>query len=97
MAEPLVNFLIVGGQRCGSTALWHYLRQHDDICVAEPKELHFFDRPDPPPGGFGSQAARREYHASFTSYGGQPAVPSVFIFSTRNGTSRSGLRSALVS
>ncbi len=49
MLERKVDFLIVGAQKCGTTALAHFLRQHPGIHVAgstldEQRSLHFFDR-----------------------------------------------------
>ena len=41
-----LDFLIVGAQKSGTTALAHFLGQHPDICMAEPKECHVFDDPD---------------------------------------------------
>lgn len=38
-----VDFLIVGAQKSGTTALWAYLRLHPEICMAGRKEVHFFD------------------------------------------------------
>ncbi len=38
-----VSFLVCGAQKCGTTALDSYLRQHPDICMASHKELHYFD------------------------------------------------------
>ncbi|EKO3677105.1 sulfotransferase [Vibrio metschnikovii] len=40
------NLFILGGQKCGTTALAHFLAQHPDIAVAEGKEAHIFDCPD---------------------------------------------------
>lgn len=39
-----VNFLFLGGDKCGSTWLDFILRQHPDVCLANTKELFFFDR-----------------------------------------------------
>ena len=39
-----VNFLICGTQRGGTTALYHWLQQHPEICWATKREVHFFDR-----------------------------------------------------
>jgi hypothetical protein len=39
----LVNFLIVGTQKGGTTALAQFLSSHPQICVAPAKEVHFFD------------------------------------------------------
>ena len=38
-----VEFLVVGVQKGGTTALDYYLRQHPEICMASRKEVHFFD------------------------------------------------------
>lgn len=40
----LVDFLVCGTQKGGTTALDCYLRQHKQICMANVKEVHFFDR-----------------------------------------------------
>jgi hypothetical protein len=39
----LVNFLIVGTQKGGTTALAKFLSTHPQICIAPVKEVHFFD------------------------------------------------------
>ncbi len=41
-----VDFIICGTQKGGTTALDHYLRLHPNICMADKKEVHFFDRDD---------------------------------------------------
>lgn len=41
--ERNVDFLICGTQKGGTTALYAYLRDHPQICMAKRKELHFFD------------------------------------------------------
>lgn len=40
----LPTFLIVGGMRCGTTSLNGYLRQHPQVAMGTPKEIHYFDR-----------------------------------------------------
>jgi hypothetical protein len=40
----LPNFLIIGAQKAGTTALYHYLCEHPMIFPAGTKEVHFFDR-----------------------------------------------------
>jgi hypothetical protein len=58
-----VNFLICGTQKGGTSALDTYLREHPQICMADKKEVHFFDdeasfisnRPD-----------YSKYHSSFS-------------------------------
>ncbi|WP_394175038.1 sulfotransferase family protein [Thalassotalea litorea] len=44
--KPIVNFIIAGTQKGGTTALDFYLRQHPEIEMAKKKEVHFFDRDD---------------------------------------------------
>jgi len=39
----MVNFIICGTQKGGTSALDAYLREHPKICMAEKKEVHFFD------------------------------------------------------
>ncbi len=39
----LPNFIIIGGQRCGTTSLYHYLIQHPCVVSSLRKEVHFFD------------------------------------------------------
>lgn len=39
---PLPNFLIVGGEKCGTTALYGYLVQHSDVFIPEVKECRYF-------------------------------------------------------
>lgn len=36
------EFLVIGGMRCGTTSLFHYLASHPDVMPALGKELHFF-------------------------------------------------------
>ena len=40
-----VNFLIVGAQKAGTTALSSFLSQHPEISFARDKEAHLFDSP----------------------------------------------------
>jgi hypothetical protein len=37
------HFIIIGGQRCGTTSLFNYLVQHPCIIPAATKEVHYFD------------------------------------------------------
>jgi Sulfotransferase domain len=36
------NFFIVGAPKCGTTALYSYLKQHPEVFLSEMKEPHFF-------------------------------------------------------
>lgn len=38
-----VGFVIAGTQKGGTSALDAYLREHPEICMADKKEVHFFD------------------------------------------------------
>lgn len=53
---PFPNFFIVGAPKCGTTALYTYLRDHPDVFMPDVKEPHYFGsdlafryrrRPDP--------------------------------------------------
>lgn len=66
--EPLVDFIIAGAQKGGTTALYDYLVEDTAICMARIKETHFFDdetrdwgRPD-----YG------DYHVLFDDPAGRP-------------------------
>ena len=41
-ASVLPNLLVVGGLKCGTTSLHHYLNLHPEISMSRPKELNFF-------------------------------------------------------
>lgn len=42
-ARLLPDFLIIGGQRCGTSSLYYYLTEHPGIISSSTKETHFFD------------------------------------------------------
>ncbi|WP_218054300.1 sulfotransferase domain-containing protein [Phenylobacterium immobile] len=41
--KPLVDFVVAGAQKGGTTALYDYLAEDPAICMARIKETHFFD------------------------------------------------------
>lgn len=44
--KPVVDFMIIGAQKCGTTTLFNILKQHPDLCACKLKEPGFFlDRP----------------------------------------------------
>ena len=45
-SSPVVDFMIVGAQKCGTTALAHFLGRHPDIGMSSRKEVHLFDSPE---------------------------------------------------
>lgn len=47
----LPNFVVIGSMKCGTTALWHYLRMHPEIFVPRRKDLAFFITQDDWPKG----------------------------------------------
>lgn len=61
----LPDFLVVGVNKCGTTALAQWLASHPEVCFSRPKEPHFFD-------------ARHEagldamWHDHFAHWAGQP-------------------------
>ena len=40
----LPTFIIPGAPKCGTTALWSYLNEHPQVCMAGHKEPHFFTK-----------------------------------------------------
>ncbi len=44
MNRKKVDFVVAGVQKAGTSALDVYLRRHPKICMANKKEVHFFDR-----------------------------------------------------
>jgi len=43
MDKPILDFLVIGAQKSGTTWLSHVLGQHDEIHVPRRKELHYFN------------------------------------------------------
>jgi hypothetical protein len=41
--DTRVNFLVIGVQKAGTTALHDYLREHPDVALPDVKEVHHFD------------------------------------------------------
>ena len=39
----MIDFLIIGGQRCGSTSMWANLYHHPQCFAPRQKEIHYFD------------------------------------------------------
>ena len=72
--RPLVDFMIVGAQKCGTTALAQYLGQHPQIRMSSEKEPHLFDAPDYSPGWTPAQIDDR-YRPFFALPDGASASP----------------------
>ena len=89
----LPNFVIVGAAKCGTTSLFHYLKQHPDVYLPVKKELHYFAY-DPlrsnaggPGGARGlafACATREQYDSYYRDVGAEGAIgevsPSYFYF-----------------
>lgn len=41
--KGLPDFLCIGTQKSGTTWLYHQLDRHPSLCMAKPKEVHYFD------------------------------------------------------
>jgi hypothetical protein len=63
--DPMVDFLLVGAQKAGTTTLHAYLQEHPQIAMPERKELHFFNNET----FFQGQADYAYYHSFFKKLG----------------------------
>ena len=66
--HPLLSFMIIGAQKCGTTALARFLDQHPRIRMSSTKECHLFDVPDYSPDWTPEQIDER-YRPQFSSPG----------------------------
>ena len=41
-----LDFVVIGAQKCGTTTLFHHLRDHPQVAMPTDKEAPFFSRPD---------------------------------------------------
>jgi Sulfotransferase domain len=80
--KPL-DFLIIGAQKCATTALFEHLRQHPDIAMPLEKEVPFFTGEDCSTGSwdaftrkhFGSQQDHKLWGKASPQYMCDPQVP----------------------
>jgi hypothetical protein len=80
----LPNFLILGAAKAGTTALYHYIKQHPQVGMSRIKETNFFALMDEPldfrgPGdqnyiGRFSVTSFEEYQAQFRGCAGATAI-----------------------
>ncbi|WP_397403765.1 sulfotransferase domain-containing protein [Phenylobacterium sp.] len=75
--SPRVNFLIIGVQKGGTTALFDYLSDYPDVALSREKELHFFDDDTKDRAAPDYDA----YHARFDDPGGRPLGEATPIYS----------------
>jgi hypothetical protein len=59
-----VGFVICGTQKGGTTALDAYLREHHEVCMADRKEVHYFDNEEYFSNG---KPDYSKYHAFFST------------------------------
>jgi hypothetical protein len=79
----LPNLVVIGAQKCGTSALHYYLGLHPEISMSSPKELNFFIKPDEwrrgvewYEGHFSDGAAvRGESSPNYTSFPRNKGVP----------------------
>tara|TARA_B100000073_G_scaffold78256_1_gene59248 strand:+ start:526 stop:1281 length:756 start_codon:yes stop_codon:yes gene_type:complete len=68
----LINFLIIGAQKAGTTALSDYLGKHPNIYIPPCKEIHFFDKEDQ---AWGDKASvQLNYHANYPLLNTKPDI-----------------------
>jgi hypothetical protein len=65
MMKP--NFMILGAAKCGTTSLYHYLRQHPQVYMSEPKEPRFFEMEY-------AKGMDFYWHTYFGGWAGEPAI-----------------------
>ncbi|MEM0952910.1 MAG: sulfotransferase domain-containing protein [Pseudomonadota bacterium] len=61
-----LDFMILGAQKCGTSALTHFLEQHPDVAMARPKEAHAFDHEDY--AGQWTDSSLDEYYGGYFSH-----------------------------
>lgn len=68
--SKLPNFLCVGAGKSGTTALYHYLKQHPEVFLPHQKELHFFAWQDLADfnGGPGTEHSRSDWCKTLSQY-----------------------------
>ena len=68
----MINFLIVGAQKAGTTALSAYLGEHEKIYIPPFKEVHFFD--DESQEWNNKAAIKLNFHANYPSIDLRPNI-----------------------
>lgn len=64
----LPNFLIIGAQKSGTSAIYHCLRKHPDIFLPDKKEIHFFS------DDYKYKKGLSYYESFFSGYKGEKAI-----------------------
>jgi hypothetical protein len=69
----LPNFIIIGAQKAGTTALYRYLEEHPDIYMSPDKEPRFFANAEDRNGVF-PYKTQQDYETLFSGVAGQRAI-----------------------
>lgn len=76
--RPRLAFMIVGAQKCGTTALAQFLSMHPEIGMSSVKEVHLFDAPeyahDWTPVDIDNRYRSHFIHHRFTGMVGEPVL-----------------------
>ncbi len=73
MVNNKVNLLIIGTQKAGTTSLYQYIRQHEDIYFSDVKEVTYFVEDELYKKGEGY------YQSFFQKYNGESVVASAYV------------------
>ena len=71
------NFFIIGAPKCGTTALAHYLNEHQQVFITDPKEPHFFATDLE---NYRVAKSMEQYEALFADVTGESAVGEASVF-----------------
>ena len=79
MPEP--NFFIVGAPKCGTTAMYEYLRQHPDIFMPHVKEMHHFGSDIQMQNPLATRRKERDIYLSyFDQWSGEKRIGEASVF-----------------
>ena len=76
------TFVIIGAPKCGTSSLWHYLKDHPSVAMTVPKEPRVFIEAPERPGErygelFAGQASARHRGEATTHYADDPVYPDI--------------------
>jgi len=74
----LPNFIIVGAPKAGTTSLYHYLSEHPEVFMSEPKEVNYFSKEEIEQQGLYYQDFKatdlKSYEALFSTVSNEIAI-----------------------
>lgn len=93
--ERRPDFYVIGAPKCGTTSLYHVLRQHPDVFMSRRKEPHFFTDPDHLPSSYdrmGVEAYLELFsNAPSDAVAGEASVTYLFPWTPRDASTSSRL------